>query len=128
MPRSAIVKPDHTSPPALTQAIENLVCTPRTPRRSTEDSITAVWDRLQLGRVSLSTHSDSDSDKQLVTLSYATYVLGKLVKTSFLTAMKEDRERLDAQSLVVQLAKFIKKVVFISPQMNRNLDSLYSQA
>ena len=101
--RSAIAKPDQPAPSALTQAIENLVCTPRTQRRSTEDVITDVCDRLKLWKASLPTPSDAVNDNLLVTLNYAAYFLGKLVKNSFHTTLKEDRDRLEAQSLVVVL-------------------------
>ena len=125
--RSAIVKPDQPAPSALTQAIENLVCTPRTQRRSTEDVITDVCDRLKLWRASLPTHSDAVNDNLLVTLNYAAYFLGKLVKNSFHTTLKEDRDRLEAQSLVVVLGQ-LKRAVRGSSQRIKTLDTLYSQA
>ena len=72
--RSAIEK--STSPePALTQAIENLVCTPRTQVRTSGSSIQSVLALLLQWRDYLLAPSKVDTDKRLAALAYATHLL-----------------------------------------------------
>ena len=121
--RAAITK---GSPKSITEAIANLIITPRPLKFTTDHNIASICDTLMRWKNSPPLSTPRDTDNWLVVLTYSMYLLSTLVKASLPVRILEDRNNVEGPVFLNILCKQTS-VVYGPQQRKSNLDALYKQ-